>query len=170
MNVRKCLCLCDNTSRQDFYKYDLRNSLYWYCNFKMPQSCREILGSAVGWGTMLQARRSQVQFAMKFLNFFLIYIILSAKIWPWRFTQPRTELNNRQCFWGVKRLWHVRLTTSRPLSGVSRILHISQSYRPPQPIMGSIVSIIFSAFKIFLSVVIISFDPQKHFKWGFHCI
>ena len=37
---------------------------------------------AFGWGTALQAGRSQVRFLMMSLEFF-IYIILQAALWPW---------------------------------------------------------------------------------------
>jgi hypothetical protein len=39
-------------------------------------------GSVVGWGTMLQARRSRVLFAMGSLDF-SIYLILPAVLWSW---------------------------------------------------------------------------------------
>ena len=39
-------------------------------------------GSAVGWGTALQAGRSRVRFPMVSLKFF-INIILPAALWPW---------------------------------------------------------------------------------------
>jgi hypothetical protein len=39
-------------------------------------------GSVVGWDTMPQARRSQVQFPMRLLDF-SIDPILPAALWPW---------------------------------------------------------------------------------------
>jgi len=39
-------------------------------------------GDAVGWGTVLQVRRSRVRFPNVPLEFF-IYIILPAALWPW---------------------------------------------------------------------------------------
>ena len=41
-----------------------------------------LLGTAVGWGTALQVRRSRVRFPMVSLEFF-IDIILLAALWPW---------------------------------------------------------------------------------------
>ena len=41
-----------------------------------------VRGSAVGWGTALQAGRSRVQFPMLSLEFF-IDMIFSAALWPW---------------------------------------------------------------------------------------
>jgi hypothetical protein len=41
----------------------------------------KISGSIVGWGTMLQARRSCVQFPMKSLDF-SIDLFLPATLWP----------------------------------------------------------------------------------------
>ena len=78
-------------------KYKLRQtyltSMTWYLlerrtNFRsktrlsqcrIPHGAR---GSAVGWGTALQAGRSRVRFPMVSLEIF-IHIILPAALWPW---------------------------------------------------------------------------------------
>jgi hypothetical protein len=49
------------------------------------------LGSLVGWGTMLQARRTQVHFPMRSLIFFLSYLILRAALWPQLLTEKSTR-------------------------------------------------------------------------------
>jgi hypothetical protein len=40
-------------------------------------------GSAVGWGTMLQATRSLVRVSDEVIFFSSIYLILPAALWPW---------------------------------------------------------------------------------------
>jgi hypothetical protein len=40
-------------------------------------------GSVVGWGTMLQAGTPPVRFPMRLLDYFLIYLILPAALWPY---------------------------------------------------------------------------------------
>ena len=58
-------------------------------NFQNPPFF--LRGGAVGWGTALQARRSQVRFPMVSLEFF-IDIILPAALWPW----TRISLNTNE--------------------------------------------------------------------------
>jgi hypothetical protein len=50
--------------------------------FFSPLTSRGARGSAVGWGTMLQAGKSRVQFPMRPWNF-LVDVILPAALWAW---------------------------------------------------------------------------------------
>jgi hypothetical protein len=94
--------------------------------------CLGACGSIVGC-TVVQAGRSQVQFLMKSLYFFLD-LILPAALWPWG--QPSLSRNEYQeIFLGVKGSWCLRLTTLPPaVSQFSRkcgSLNVWHSNRPP---------------------------------------
>jgi hypothetical protein len=90
-----------------------------FCASSVPLGAR---GSAVGWGTMLQAGRLQVRFPMRSLNFFnLLYP--PSRTMTLGLTQPLTEMSTR----GVKSGRHVRPTPSLP----SVSLTVSQPYGPP---------------------------------------
>jgi len=90
------------------------NSFYFFCltthvfdcvqfAFKLPllPNNAGARGSAVGWGTALQARRSRARFPMVSLKFF-VYIILPAALWPWGWFSLLQPLLPRNISWGVK--------------------------------------------------------------------
>jgi hypothetical protein len=58
-----------------------------------------IRSGAVGWGTVLQTRMSQVQFPIVSMEFF-IDVILPALLLPWG-GQPVTEMSTRNISWEV---------------------------------------------------------------------
>jgi hypothetical protein len=94
--------------------------------------------SVVGWSTMLQAGRSQVWDPIRSVNFFSLHNPSScARPCGIPSLVPEGE---KKCFGGVECCQHIRLTTLLlSLSQLSRqygILNISQTYRPPWPVIG----------------------------------
>jgi hypothetical protein len=74
-----------------------------------------VCSGAVEWGTALQAGRSQVQFPMVSLEFF-IDIILLAALWPWGWHSLQQKHAPERFPWGgqSKGGWCIGLTTLPP--------------------------------------------------------
>jgi hypothetical protein len=91
--------------------------------------------SIVGWGTVLQAWRLQVQFPTRFSGF-VNRPNPSSRTMALVSTQPLAEMSTRHLL-GLKASWHVRLTTSpSSMSGFFRkwwSLDVSQSCGPLWP-------------------------------------
>jgi hypothetical protein len=84
----------------------------WEFMFNLSTNFQACSG-VVGWDTMLQARRLQVQLPMRSLHF-LIDPILPATLWALGLTQPLTEVPG--IFLGVKGSQHVRLMSPPSVS------------------------------------------------------
>jgi hypothetical protein len=104
-------------------------------------------GSAVGWGTVLQAGRSRTRDPMWWMNF-SIYVVLPVALGPGVYSA--SNRSRKKCFWGVERGRCVRLAISPPsLSRLSRqcgILYISEPYRASRSVMGIGLLLLFLLF------------------------
>jgi hypothetical protein len=102
---------------------------HWHCPFLGARS------GTVGWGTALQAGRSQVWLLMVSLEFFSD-IILLATLWPWDWLSLLTEMSTWNIFWEGKGGQGVWLTTLPPTcTDCLESWGTSTSWNPQDPSM-----------------------------------
>jgi hypothetical protein len=125
----------ENLNEEDYFR--IRSSVWHDIKFNIWEiwgAC----GSIVGWGTMLQAWRSQLRVPMRFFFFFNLNNPSSCTM-ALGSTQPLTEMSTRKIPGGINHGWHVSLTTLLPsVSWFSRCgsLDLSHPYGTSLPVTG----------------------------------